>query len=206
MAVATKKEILEHLNSIDLNELLDRMENYVRGRFYNKSEKVREGLDYLDFCYNVLTKACSGIRNWDKEKVTFETFVFGCLRSDLYNFFRKLPKSEGKVSEEKLEKTDNEIYLIEVDEYIEIDEMGVEDPSQTIDFDQISKDALVSIREQGGDELEIQLFECWLAGYYKPREIAELCGTDSRTINAAVKRLSRKTIKLKEKWISLKKK
>ena len=45
MAIATKKEILEHLDSIDMKELLDRMEHYVRGRFYNKSESARKGFD-----------------------------------------------------------------------------------------------------------------------------------------------------------------
>jgi RNA polymerase sporulation-specific sigma factor len=205
MAVASKKEILEHLDSINLNELLDRMEDYVRGRFYNKSEKIRKGIDYLDFCYDVLTKACNGVRNWDKEKITFEEFVFGCLRSDLYNFFRKLANSNGNILNKNIDKTDNEVYIIEVNEFTELDEIGVEDPSHTMDFDQISNDVLLSLKEQGADELEIQVFECWVAGYYKPREIAELCETDVKKINIAIKRLSRKTIKIKEKWISLKK-
>ena len=205
MAVASKKEILEHLDSINLNELLDRMEDYVRGRFYNKSEKNREGIDYLDFCYDVLTKACTSVRNWDKEKVTFEEFVFGCLRSDLYNFFRKLANSNGNILKKIIDKTDKEVYIIEINEFTDFEEIGVEDPSHTMDFDQISNDVSLSLKEQGTDKLEIQVFECWLAGYYKPREIAELCETDVKKINVAVKRLSRKTIKIKEKWISLKK-
>ena len=49
------------------------------------------------------------------------------------------------------------------------------------------------------------VFECWLAGYEKPKEIAQLCGVTTTDINNAVKRLSRKRIKLQEKWISLKK-
>ncbi|EAR01408.1 hypothetical protein [Maribacter sp. HTCC2170] len=203
MALASKKEILEHLDSIDLNELLDRMENYVRTRFYNKSEKVREGFDYLDFCYNVLVKASTGIRNWDKEKTSFEKFIFGSLKSDLYNFFRK--QKNKKNEEEDLQPKEQEIYLIEVNEFIELDEVETEDEPPDIDFKDISKDSLKSLREQGSDKLEIEVFECWLAGYYKPKEIAELCGIDTSEVNNTVKRLSRKTIKLKEKWISLKK-
>ena len=159
MALASKKEILEHLDSIDLNELLDRMENYVRTRFYNKSEKEREGFDYLDFCYNVLVKASTGVRNWDKGKTSFD----------------------------------------------KLDEVETVDEPPDIDFKDISQDTLKSLREQGADKLEIEVFECWLVGYYKPKEIAELCGIDVAEVNNAVKRLSRKTIKLKEKWISLKK-
>jgi RNA polymerase sigma factor (sigma-70 family) len=201
MAIASKKEILEHLDSIDLNELLDRMENYVRTRFYNKSEKEREGFDYLDFCYNVLIKASTGVRNWDKKKTSFDKFIFGSLRSDLYNFFRK--QKNKKNEKEDLQPTEQEIYLIEVNEFIELDEVETEDEPPDVDFKDISQDALKSLREQGADKLEIEVFECWLAGYYKPKEIAELCDTDTENINNAVKRLSRKTIKLKEKWISL---
>jgi len=200
MAIASKKEILEYLDSIDLNELLDRMENYVRTRFYNKSEKEREGFDYLDFCYSVLIKASTDVRNWDKEKTSFDMFIFGSLRSDLYNFFRK-----QKNKKEDLQPTEQEIYLIEVNEFIELDEVETEDEPPDIDFKEISQDTLKSLSEQGADKLEIEVFECWLAGYYKPKEIAELCDTDTTEINNTVKRLSRKTIKLKEKWISLKK-
>ncbi|MEQ8217097.1 MAG: hypothetical protein RH981_02605 [Arenibacter sp.] len=203
MALASKKEILEHLDSIDLNELLDRMENYVRNRFYNKSEKEREGFDYLDFCYNVLVKASTGVRNWDKEKTSFDKFIFGCLRSDLYNFFRKQKNKKKEV--EDLQSKDQEIYLIEVNDFIELDEVETYDEPPDIDFKDISQDALKSLREQGSDKLEIEVFDCWLNGYYKPKEIAELCGIDTTEVNNTVKRLSRKTIKLKEKWKSLKK-
>lgn len=201
MAIATKEEILIHLDSIDLHELMDRMEHYVRGRFYNKSERVRKGFDYLDFCYNVLIKACNGTRQWDKEKTDFENFVFGTLKSDLYNFFRKL-KNESKIidSDEY-----SEVYLIDVNEYVEITEIKQDEELKDMDFETISKDTLRSLKEQGADELELAVFECWLSGYYKPKEIAELTDYTTIDINNAVKRLSRKTIILQEKWISLKK-
>ncbi|WP_299317286.1 hypothetical protein [uncultured Maribacter sp.] len=201
MAVASKKEILEHLDSIDLNDLLDRMEHYVHGRFYNKSERIREGVDYLDFCYEVLTKACSGVRNWDKEKATFEEFAFGCLKSDLYNFFRKLAKKNKGTNNE----IEQEVYLIEINEFTDLSEIEAKEEPPDIDFNEISKDALISIKEQGADDLEIKVFECWLAGYFKPQEIAELCDGETFEINNAIKRLSRKTIELKKKWASLKK-
>ena len=205
MAIATKKEILEHLDSIDMKELLDRMEHYVRGRFYNKSESARKGFDYLDFCYNVLIKACNGTRNWDKDKTSFENFVFGSLKSDLHNFFRKL-KNESKGSSQENDILNNdETYLIEVNDYIELSEIEADDEPQIIDFDEISKDTLNSLKEQGADDLELAVFECWLSGYFKPKEIAELNNTTTIEVNNATKRLSRKQLKLQEKWISLKK-
>lgn len=202
MAEASKKEILEYLDSMDLNELLDRMEDYVRNRFYDKSEKERNGFDYVDFCYNVLVKATSGVRNWDKEKTSFDKFIFGSLRSDLYNFFRKQKLKKNNKADS--DYTEQEAYLIELNDFIEIDEIVTKDEPPDIDFEDISKDALKSLREQGANKLEIEVFECWLSGYYKPKEIAELCGTNTIEINNTIKKLSRKTIKLKEKWISLK--
>ncbi|MCK0145826.1 hypothetical protein MWU78_09240 [Arenibacter sp. F26102] len=203
MAVVSKNEILQHLESIDLNELLDRMEAYVRTRFYSKSEKLRKGFDYLDFCNNVLAKACLGVRNWDKEKSTFEEFIFGSLKSDLYNFFRKQRERDDlQISEAPQER---EIYLIEINDYIDLSEIQQQEEPPDIDFNNITEDLMKSLKEQDADKIELGVFECWLAGYEKPKEIAELCGVTTTDINNAVKRLSRKRIKLQEKWISLKK-
>lgn len=183
MAIATKKEILAYLDSIDMKDLLDRMEHYTHGRFYSKSESVRKGFDYLDFCYNVLIKACDGTRNWDKDKTSFENFIFGSLKSDLHNFFRKL-RNENKNSSQKYEnQNDNEVYLIEVNDYIYLNEIEDEEKPQNLDFEEISKDALNSLKEQGADKLELAVFECWLAGYYKPKEIAELNNTTTTEVN-----------------------
>jgi RNA polymerase sporulation-specific sigma factor len=200
MAVASKKEILDHLDSIDLNELFDRMENYVRSRFYDKSKNQKDGFDYMDFCNDVLVKALTGVRKWNMENVSFEDFIFGALKSDLYNFFRK-----QKNNQDNLQSSEQEIYLIEVNDFIALDEIATEDEPPDIDFEDISQDVIKSLTEQGAKKLEIDIFECWLSGYYKPKEIAELCGTSTTEINNSVKTLSRKTIKLKEKWISLKK-
>ncbi|MEC7771845.1 MAG: hypothetical protein VX798_11725 [Bacteroidota bacterium] len=203
MATASKKEILQQLESIDLNELLDRMEDYVRTRFYSTSEKDREGFDYLDFCYNVLMKACTGKRNWDKEKTSFENFIFGALKSDLYSFFRS-QKNKKKQDNSDPNPT-QEVYLIELNDFVDLEEIPDQDTKQDLDFKTISENCLNFLKEQGADEVEIGVFECWLAGYEKPQEIAELCGTTTAKVNNAVKRLSRKTIKLKGKWTSLKK-
>ena len=201
MSIAKKEEILKKIESLDLNDLLDRMEDYVRTRFYNKSEKEREGFDYLDFCYNVIVKASTGVRNWDKEKTSFEEFIFGALKSDLYNFFRK---HKDKKKSKRVESIQQETYLIEIYDFIELSELQANEEPSYIDFTEISQNAIDSLKEQGADKLEIAVFECWLADYYKPKEIAELCNVTTTEINNTVKRLSRKTVKLKEKWKSLK--
>jgi len=198
MAIASEKEILEHIESIDLNQLLDKMENYVRDRFYNKSDKEKKGFEYLDFCHNVILKVCEGVRKWDKDgDATFEEFIFGSLRSDLYNYFRKQKNNTNS-------NLDEETCLIEINEYSDLDILESEEKPPDLDFDEICKDTLLFLKEQGANKLEIEIFECWLEGYSKPQEIAELCNTNTADINNAIKRLSKKTVKLKKKWISLK--
>lgn len=205
MAIAKKKEIIDELNSIDVQELLDRMELYVRNRFYSNSEREKKGFDYLDFCSNVILKACDGTRKWDKDKCSFEQFIFGTLKSDLFNYFRKLSGEKNHLSEGEVDDSDKEIYLIDINNYIDVDEISSEETPSTIDFDNSSNKIIEDLKSQGADKLEIEIFDCWLNGYYRPKEIAELCGFTVSQINTAVKRLSRKTLKLREKWTSLKK-
>ncbi|MFA5297656.1 MAG: hypothetical protein WC389_05545 [Lutibacter sp.] len=206
MAIANKKEILNELNSIDLQGLMDRMELYVRNRFYSNSEREKKGFDYLDFCDNVILKACDGTRNWDKDKCSFDEFIFGSLKSDLFNYFRKVNEDKEKLkSGIVVDDVEKEVYIIDINNYVEPDEMGSLEIPSTIDFETISKIIIEDLNNQGADKLEIEIFECWLNGYYKPKEIAELCDASVTQINIAVKRLSRKTLKLKEKWTSLKK-
>ena len=130
-------------------------------------------------------------------------FIFGSLKSDLYNFFRKQrEKVDSQINEASLEQ---EIYLIEITDYIVLSEIQQKEEPPDIDFNNITEDLLKSLNEQDADKIEMGVFECWLAGYEKPKEIAQLCGVTTTDINNAVKRLSRKRIKLQEKWISLKK-
>lgn len=203
MAVATQQEILIHLESIDCNELLDRMENYVRDRFYDKQAESKGGFKYLDFCVDVIGKACLGVRNWNKDAISFEGFIFGCLKSDLSNYFRKERKLKFKNQYDSKEQ--NEIYIIDCDEYIVLDECVLIDESPDRDIEVYKRNVLSSLKAQGADNLELQVFECWIEGYTKPKDIADLLDITTAEVNIVVKRLNRKRIKIQEQWQSLKK-
>lgn len=206
MTIATTSQILEILESKDLKDLLDRMEDYVRDRFYDKSEQNKMGLQFQDFCQEVLRKACDGTRKWKIEKCSFENFIFGTLRSDLNYFFKK-----GKVRpDDDDNKDDDSEYLEEsyiTDVYYSEDiEQGVIDKSfDKIDDKTIMQRWISSLKEQGSDNLEIEVFECWTAGIKTPKEVAEYMTLPIKEINNIYKRLRRKTIKLNTQWISLKK-
>ena len=206
MAIATTSQILETLENLDLKDLLDKMEDYVRGRFYDKTDQNKNGLQFQDFCQTVLMKACDGTRKWDMGKGSFENFIFGTLRSDLNYFFKK-----GKVrpyeDDNKVDDSEysEESYITDV-YYSEDIELGAIDQS----FDKIDDDTNIqgwisSLKEQGSDNLEIEVFECWTAGIKTPKEVAEYMDLPIKEINNIYKRLRRKKIKLDSKWISLQK-
>lgn len=204
MAVATTSQILEKLNSIDINELLDRMEDYVQNRFYDKSEQNKNGIQFQDFCQEVLRKACDGTRKWKMDQCSFKQFIFGTLKSDLSYFFKKgtqRPDDDDKEYQEEMEES----YITDV-YYNDVSESGEYDNSfDKIDDQIIINEWINSLREQGADEDEIQIFECWTAGISTPREIKEYCEISIEEVYNIYKRLRRKKIKLGQKWTSLKK-
>ncbi|MFL1895282.1 hypothetical protein ACJRPK_06240 [Aquimarina sp. 2-A2] len=202
MAIATPSQILEKLNSIDINELLDRMEDYVRNRFYDKSDQNKTGIQFQDFCQEVLRKACDGTRKWKIDKCSFEKFIFGTLKSDLSYFFKKgtpRPDDDDTEYQEEIE----ECYIIDV-YYNDVSEQGDDDNNfDKIDDQTVINEWINTLREQGADEDEIQVFECWTAGINTPREIKEYCDISIDKVYNIYKRLRRKKIKFRQNWISL---
>lgn len=198
MSIATKKEILKVLESIDVEQLIDRMHLYTVNRFYSNNEKSREGLDYSDFVYGVFDKSLQGIRNWNK-KYSFEEFVFGVLRSEINEFFRK------KKNKEPIVLNDIDSSVIEIPEFIDINNQ-FEYQKENIDFNTISKQIIEDLIIQGADDLEILIFECWLEDIYKPQEIAKFLEISVPKTNVAIKRLKRRRTKIQKKWMILKKK
>lgn len=205
MAIATTDKIIETLDSIDVKELLDKMEDYVRNRFYDKSEQNKNGLQFQDFCQEVLRKACDGTRKWKMEKSSFEDFIFGTLRSDLSYFFKK-----GKIppDAEIVVESDNdqeETYIIDVQYHAEEQQSTVDTNFEKIDDGVIINNWIESLKSQGADQQEINIFECWTAGIKTPKEVAEYCNLSVKEVNNIYKRLRRKKIKIDTQWTSLKK-
>lgn len=163
----------EALHNNDMNEIMDSMTAYVYSRIKTIGVKDLEGKTPEDFVGEILMKVAEGERDWSKAKCSFKDFLFGCLKSHLYNFFQTF--------EQKYEAELNEIESRSVSEN--------ESESKNI--------AIQKLKEDGADQDEIDVFECWIEDIDKPAEIAELLGKNVKEIYNITKRLERKMPKLK---------
>ncbi|HEY3388749.1 MAG TPA: hypothetical protein VGK38_04200, partial [Prolixibacteraceae bacterium] len=75
----------EALRNNDMDEIIDSMTAYVYSRIKTIGVKDLEGKTPEDFVGEVLMKVVEGERDWSKAKCSFKVFLFGCLRSHLYN-------------------------------------------------------------------------------------------------------------------------
>ena len=165
----------EALRNNDMNEIMDSMTTYVYGRIKTIGVKDLEGKTPEDFVGEVLMKVAEGERDWSKAKCPFKDFLFGCLKSHLYNFFKSYEQ-----------KYEAELPDIESESEIESELKNI---------------ALQKLKEDGADQDEIDVFECWIENINKPAEIAELLGKDVKEVYNITKRLERKMPKLQTEII-----
>lgn len=167
----------EALHSNDMNDIMDSMTAYVYGRIKTIGVKDLEGKTPQDFVGEVLMKVAEGERDWSKAKCSFKDFLFGCLKSHLYSFFNSF---EQKFEEE----------LLDI-------EGGTESGSES----ELKQITIKMLKEEGADQDEIDVFECWVEDMNKPAEIAELLGKNVKEIYNITKRLERKMPKLQTQII-----
>lgn len=168
----------EALHKNDMNEIMDSMTAYVYGRITTLGVKDLEGKTPEDFVGEVLMKVAEGERDWSKAKCSFKDFLFGCLKSHLYNFF----KSFEQVYEDELPDI----------------ESGPESGNES----ELKQIAIKKLKDDGADQDEIDVFECWIDNMKKPSEIAELLGKNVKEIYNITKRLERKMPKLQTEIIN----
>jgi DNA-directed RNA polymerase specialized sigma24 family protein len=167
----------EALNNNDMNEIIDSMTAYVYGRIKTIGAKGLEGKTPEDFVGEVLMKVAEGERDWSKSKIPFKDFLFGCLKSHMYNFFKSF----------------EHVYETELPDIQSGTESGNESELKQI--------AIKALKENGADQDEIDVFECWIEDMNKPAEIAELLGRNVKAIYNITKRLERKMPKLQTQII-----
>jgi len=167
----------EALRNNDMNEIMDSMTTYVYGRIKTIGVKDLEGKTPEDFVGEVLMKVAEGERDWSKAKCSFKVFLFGCLKSHLYNFFKSY--------EQKYEAELPDI------------ESGAVSENES----ELKQIAIQKLKEDGADQDEIDVFECWIEDMDKPAEIAELLGKNVKEIYNITKRLERKLPKLQTQII-----
>jgi DNA-directed RNA polymerase specialized sigma24 family protein len=169
----------EALKTVDLNDILDRLNAYAISRLKSVNIKSFDGKEPIDFVGDLLLKVLDGQRDWGKARCNFREFLFGCLRSEIDNFFR-------------------------VKKYI-VSDPPPEFPSFQVSTKIVEQRSHVTelLIKAGADDDEQTIFEYWMDGVIKPAEIAQDLGVDVKEIYTIVRRLERRLEKIKYKALRI---
>lgn len=184
-------EINKAINSCDIKNLIYRMTGFVVNKLGTNKANY-EGLEPVDFVFQLFEKILSGIKNWPSDRVDFETFIFKSLQNEVWQHYKKLKRKRKKSEDSKnLEET----YLLDIP--VIVNEVGCENTIiENIDYPKNKDDFISLLEESGATEMEIWIFECWCDGIFKPQEISELLEVDIKIIYNAMKRLHKRRKKI----------
>lgn len=166
---------IEALNKTDFQLLTHTLHRYASWRLRGLNHKKLQGLEANDLISEVLRKVVEGSRKWNPE-IPIDTFLYMCLKSDIYNLLRK---SKGLPA---LKEPETDIgYLV-------------------FDSDEEKLDAIEKLIAEGADDDEIQIFSCWTDGVTKPREVKEETGLDDKVFKTKAERLLKRLSKIQKIW------
>jgi len=165
----------EAIDSVDFEDLIDRMNAYAISRLRSVGIKNFNGREPIDFVGDLILKVMEGKRDWDNARCSFKDFLFGCLRSEISNFFN----------------TNNGLIDVEIPD--------IASSIETVNLDEQRKQIAELLCIEGADDHELIVFECWADGILKPAEIAKDLGIKVREVYVITKRLERKIDKIKSR-------
>jgi DNA-directed RNA polymerase specialized sigma24 family protein len=171
--------LAEAIQSVDMDEIIDRMNAYAISRLKSVGAKSFDGRSPVDFVGDLILKVMEGERDWAKAECSFKEFLFGCLKSDISNFFRTLKHKHTN----------------------ELPEIPVSGISLNIDGKRSQVSEL--LKQKGADDDELMVFEYWMDGIFKPAEIAADLGAPVEGIYVIIKRLERKRKKIEQQAINI---
>ena len=163
----------EAILSHDMEDIVNRMILYASDKFRSLDAKDLQGKEPFDFVQDVLCKSLENKRNWDDSKCTFVEFLFGCLRSDISNFFSSKQIFHQDIPDNLSENNES------VDEEI--------------------LEVTKVLKQEGADDDEIIIFTYWAEGISKPAAISEDLGIEMKEVLNVTKRLRRRLIKVQSK-------
>ncbi len=167
-------DVSQAMRSVDMDEIIDAMNAYAIYRLNSVELKDFNGREPIDFVGDLILKVAEGKRDWGKAQCTFREFLFGCLRSDIDNFF----------TIKKLNHTD-QLPNLQADENPD----NLESEKNTL---------CDLLNQEGADAIEIDVFKCWMDGITKPSEIATDLNLDISLIYKSIKRLERRRPKIQK--------
>lgn len=81
--MTVEEAILSH----DMEDIINRMILYAKEKIKLLDIKNLQGKEPFDFVQDILCKSLESKRNWDETKCSFVEFLFGCLKSEISNFY-----------------------------------------------------------------------------------------------------------------------
>jgi DNA-directed RNA polymerase specialized sigma24 family protein len=163
--------LTEAIQSIDLDEVIDRLNAYAISQLKSVGVKNFNGKEPIDFVGDVLLKVMEGQRDWSKANCSFTEFLFGCLKSEISNFF----------------KSNKNIYDNELHE--------ISNTDNSSSAEELRNSISDNLKLEGADDDELTIFEYWADGITKPSEIAKDLGIDVKEVYNITKRLQRRLSK-----------
>lgn len=165
--------LTEAILSVDMDDVIDRMNAYAFSLLKSVGVKNFNGKEPIDFVGDVILKVMEGKRDWTKAQCPFTEFLFGCLKSEINNFFTtnkfifddEFPDVSLNESYSNVEDNKNQIYEL--------------------------------LKQEGADDEELIVFNCWVDGITKPAEIAKDLGIDVMDVYKITKRIERRLPKIR---------
>ena len=171
-------DLAEAIRLADMGAIIDSLNAYANSRLKSVGIKDFNGKEPIDFVGELILKVIESERDWSKAQCTLKEFLFGCLKSEIYNFFKK-----KKIRFEEFP----EIPAVEIGNGIE------EKRSKVTEL----------LKQEGADDDELTVFEYWMDGIFKSAEIAKDLGVDVKEIYNITKRLERNLNKIQSQAIDI---
>jgi RNA polymerase sigma factor (sigma-70 family) len=171
--------VYDEFNACDLDPIIDRMVSYAYYRLNNEGIKDFDGKDPLDFVSDIFLKVLEGKRDWNNAKCPFVEFLFGCLKSDISNFFKTIKR-----------KIDD----IEIENFPDNNFESIEEQKKLI---------VQMLIDENADDEELIVFDYWTDGITKPNLIAKDLGISEKDVYNIIRRLDRKIKKIQLKAIKV---
>lgn len=176
--------------SIDWEDLCIRLEAYI---IYTLKYKygVEKGKEQLQsMAHEIISEVMdlifvSGTRNWCRESCpSFNSFIFGVVKSHINNMFSSSSNKYSVVAIEDVQYDTEKKHFVE---------------PENLDRNKIRNAIFNELKKMNADDDELMVFECMADEILKPEKIRQELGISPSHLNNIIRRLNRKTQKLRNK-------
>jgi hypothetical protein len=161
-----------------------------RGVYVNRGDAVPGGYEAYDFALDAIEKMLDGRRPWNREKyLTLDAALRATVDSDVNHLAESVDNARGR-------RLAPESSKCETAQAYQVPGTELNPLNLVIDRDWQERFHKAAMKELKGDDFLVKVFECLVAEFTKPEEIAMMLDTTVEDVNNAKKRLRRKLEKL----------